>query len=105
VKPVKISLLEQAIEAAFNLTELKPTRMHTRVSIACDALAWLDRFLWPSALIGKVRRHVLGGEPPAPPPYRGSPAEGQWGHFHLRVNAGSLECGNRQAGAGNCAGP
>ena len=45
MKPVKISLLEQAIEAAFNLTELKPTRMHTRVSIACDALAWLDRFL------------------------------------------------------------
>ena len=73
MKPVKISLLEQAIEAAFNLTELKPTRMHTRVSIACDALAWLDRFLWPSALIGKVRRHVLGGEPPAPRPPTGGP--------------------------------
>ena len=73
MKPVKISLLEQAIEAAFNLTELKPTRMHTRVSIACDALAWLDRFLWPSALIGKVDARCSEGSLLRPAPYRGPP--------------------------------
>ena len=45
VKPVKISLLEQAIEAAFNLDRIKASPKATRVSIACNALAWLDRLL------------------------------------------------------------
>ena len=51
VKPVKISLLEQAIAAAFTLDRIKASPKATRVSNACNALAWLTR-LWTRIVEG-----------------------------------------------------